>query len=147
MCCPRYSSDVTRYATVVSHYSNTRPQYLTNLGSKHQQQFHLSCPRVPTEQVTKCTSLHKGQQTDWPLVKATGMTSRESKSCEIMRFVCNQVAKSGDNLMFVCLQKDTKQRCDATKHECIPSTQQQAKQVKSQFAATQHCLASFRRQN
>ena len=35
--------------------------------------------------------------------------------CEIMMFVCNQVAESLEILMFVCLQKDAKQCCDATK--------------------------------
>ena len=33
-------------------------------------------------------------------------------------FVCNQVPKSGEILMFVCRQKDTKQCCDATKLDC-----------------------------
>ena len=31
------------------------------------------------------------------------------KSAKIRLFVCNQVAKSREILMFVCLQKDTKQ--------------------------------------
>ena len=39
-------------------------------------------------------------------------------SCEILMFVCNQVAKSREILMFVCLQKDAKQCCDATKLAC-----------------------------
>ena len=40
------------------------------------------------------------------------------KSCEILMFVCNQVVKFHENLMFVCLQKDARQCCDATKLNC-----------------------------
>ena len=43
----------------------------------------------------------------------------ESMSCEIMMFVCNRVAKSREILMFVRLQKDAKQCCDASRPESI----------------------------
>ena len=42
------------------------------------------------------------------------------KSCEIMMFVCDQVAKSFEILKFVCLQKDAKQCCYATKLNRTP---------------------------
>ena len=32
-----------------------------------------------------------------------------------MGFVCNRLAESGEILMYVCIQKDAKQCCDATK--------------------------------
>ena len=35
-----------------------------------------------------------------------------------LRHVCNNVLKSREILMFVCLQKDTKQWCDITKLDC-----------------------------
>ena len=37
------------------------------------------------------------------------------KSLDILKFVCDQLAKSHEILMFVCLQKDAKQCCDAMK--------------------------------
>ena len=40
-------------------------------------------------------------------------------SGETMMFVCNHVATSREILMFVCLQKDAKQCCDATMSESI----------------------------
>ena len=38
----------------------------------------------------------------------------EPRFSEVMKFVCNQEAKSHEILMFVCLQKDAKQCCDAS---------------------------------
>ena len=59
----------------------------------------------------------------------------------------NSEPKSCEILMFVCLQKDAKQCCDATKNDrthCVG--QQPAQWVLSRFVASQHCLASFWRQ-
>ena len=38
-------------------------------------------------------------------------------SHDILMFVCNRVPKSREILMLVCLQKDAKQCCDATKFD------------------------------
>ena len=63
----------------------------------------------------------------------TFIIDRALKTHEIMMFVRNQLAKSGEILMFVCLQRDAKQCCDATKLDRTMST-------------IELCLASFWRQ-
>ena len=66
-----------------------------------------------------------------------------AKSCEILMFVCNQVAKSREILMFVCVQKDAKQCCYVTKIDCSHCSWQLSEQGTTEFVTSQHCLSYF----
>ena len=60
-------------------------------------------------------------------------------SGEILMFVGNQLVKSREILMFVCLQKDAKQCCDATKFDSTHCAGQRRQSLTSTMSTIKLC--------
>ena len=64
-------------------------------------------------------------------LKSSVLSYNQQAPNEILMFVSNKPTKSREILVFVCLQKDAKQCCDATKLDCTHCTGQSTPKMKA----------------